>query len=152
MFGQDRDSLRRYYLQCWQKKQAGQTLDALEQQIAQVIHEHPEYHRQLEHAEQVLQRDYLPENGDTNPFLHMGLHLGLREQLATHRPAGIFTLYQTLAAQYGGHEAEHRMMECLAESLWQAQRTQSAPDEAAYLLCLQKVTEHLNITKNTADQ
>ena len=138
MFGNDRDSMRRYYLQCWQKFQQKQPLDALEQQVASVIAEHPEYHGLLEQHDSAVQRDYIPENGETNPFLHMGLHLGIREQIATNRPPGIRELYQQLVIQYGNNDAEHRMMDCLAESIWLAQRNQTAPDEAAYLECLQK--------------
>ncbi|MEB4589386.1 DUF1841 family protein [Candidatus Thiothrix sp. Deng01] len=138
MFGNDRDSLRRYYLQCWNKFQQHQPLDALEQQIASVVAAHPEYHALLAQAETALQRDYLPENGETNPFLHMGLHLGIREQVATNRPAGISELYRQLVIKYGDHDAEHRMMDCLAESIWLAQRNQTMPDETAYLECLQK--------------
>jgi hypothetical protein len=136
MFGNDRDSMRRYYLQCWQKFQEKQPLNALEQQIANVVAEHPEYHRLLQLHETAIQRDYLPDNGETNPFLHMGLHLGIREQVATNRPAGIIELYQQLMIKYGTHEAEHRMMDCLAESIWLAQRQQTPPDEQAYLDCL----------------
>lgn len=139
MFGNDRDSMRRYYLRCWQKFLNKQPLDALEQQIASVIAEHPEYHPLLEQQESSLQRDYLPEQGETNPFLHMGLHLGIHEQVATNRPTGIAELYHQLVIKYGKHDAEHRMMDCLAESIWQAQRNQSAPDEMAYLECLQKL-------------
>lgn len=137
MFSNDRDSLRRYYFQCWQKARNQQPLDALEQQITQVIREHPEYHPLLEN-EAALQREWLPEHGETNPFLHMGLHLGIREQAATNRPEGITTLYQQLCQRYGTLEAEHRMMECLTESLWLAQRHNLAPDETAYLECLKK--------------
>ncbi len=137
MFGNDRDSMRRYYLQAWQKFQQKQPMDALEQQVAQVIAEHPEYHALLTHPERAVQRDYLPENGDTNPFLHMGLHLGIREQAATNRPTGMQALYQQMLQKYGAHDAEHQMMECLAESIWLAQRNQTAPDEIAYLTCLQ---------------
>lgn len=137
MFGNDRDSMRRYYLQCWQKFQQKQPLDALEQQIANVVAEHPEYHALLENHAKTLQRDYLPEQGDTNPFLHMGLHLGIREQVATNRPTGIRELYQQLVIKYGNNDAEHRMMDCLAESIWLAQRHQTVPDEAAYFECLQ---------------
>ncbi|MBU0654223.1 MAG: DUF1841 family protein [Gammaproteobacteria bacterium] len=136
MFGNDRDSMRRYYLQCWQKRKQQQPLDALEQQVARVIEEHPEYHALLEQTGKALQREYLPESGETNPFLHMGLHLGIREQVATDRPAGIAAIYQRLATRHGVLEAEHRMMECLIESIWLAQRNQAAPDEAAYLECL----------------
>lgn len=136
MFGNDRDSMRRYYLQCWQKFQEKQPLNALEQQIANVVAEHPEYHRLLQLHETAIQRDYLPDTGENNPFLHMGLHLGIREQVATNRPAGIIELYQQLMIKYGAHEAEHRMMDCLAESIWLAQRQQTPPDEQAYLDCL----------------
>ena len=136
MFGNDRDSMRRFYLQCWQKSQQKQPLNALEQQIVHVIGEHPEYHALLQLNETAIQRDYLPDNGETNPFLHMGLHLGIREQVATNRPAGIVELYQQLMIKYGTHEAEHRMMDCLAESIWLAQRNNTMPDEQAYLECL----------------
>jgi hypothetical protein len=116
-------------------------MDALEQQVAAVIKEHPEYQRGLAQTDKILQRDYLPENGETNPFLHMGLHLGIREQVATNRPTGISTVYQQLVLKYGAHDAEHRMMDCLAESMWLAQRYNTAPDEAAYLARLTQLLE-----------
>lgn len=137
MLPTDRDTLRRYYCECWRKARSGQPLDTLEQQVAQVIREHPEYHPLLEDAAS-LHRDWQPEDGQTNPFLHMGLHLGVREQVATNRPAGIAAIYHRLAQHYGSLAAEHRMMECLAAALWQAQRDQRPPDEAAYLECLKK--------------
>lgn len=142
MFGNDRDSLRRFYQQCWQKAHAKQPLDALEQQIVAVIQEHPEYQPLLQgkQGESALGQEYLPEQGETNPFLHMGLHLGLREQISTNRPDGIATRYQQLLAQMGMHDAEHRMMDCLAESIWLAQRNGTAPDENAYLECLNKLS------------
>ena len=136
MCGNDRDSMRRYYLQAWQKFQQKQPMDALEQQVAQVVKEHPEYHKVLEYGEKAVQQDFLPETGAPNPFLHMGLHLGIREQVATNRPAGINELYRQLVVKYGTHDAEHRMMDCLAESIWLAQRNQTMPDETAYMECL----------------
>lgn len=139
MFGNDRDGMRRYYLQCWQKFQNKLPMDALEQQIAAVIAEHPEYHALLQQEEKALQREYLPEQGETNPFLHMGLHLGIHEQVSTNRPAGISELYRQLVIKHGKHDAEHRMMDCLAESIWLAQRNQTTPDETAYLDCLKQL-------------
>lgn len=136
MFGTDRDSMRRYYLQAWHKYQQKQPLDALEQQVTKVIVEHPEYHQFIAQTDKAVARDFLPEDGQTNPFLHMGLHLGIQEQVATNRPAGINELYQQLVLKYGMHEAEHRMMDCLAEAMWLAQRNQTMPDETAYLECL----------------
>lgn len=140
MFGNDRDSLRRYYLHCWQKHLRKQPMDALEQQVSNVIAEHPEYHALLAQNERVMQHDYLPETGETNPFLHMGLHLGIREQVATNRPQGIINIYQRIVNELGIHKAEHRMMDCLAESIWLAQRHNTIPDEQAYLNCLHKHT------------
>jgi hypothetical protein len=87
-----------------------------------------------------LDRDYAPEGGQTNPFLHMGLHLGIREQVATDRPGGIAKIHRELTARLGDpHAAEHRMIDCLAETLWEAQSTNRAPDEALYLERLRRL-------------
>lgn len=135
MFGNNRNELRKAYADAWNKFQQGQALTPLEQQIAEVIKEHPEYHKSLQNIE----KEFLPEAGQTNPFLHMGMHLGLREQLATNRPMGIRDIYQQLTQKHqSSHEAEHDMMECLAEAMWQAQRQNTMPDEGAYLACLKK--------------
>lgn len=138
MFGNDRNQLRQMYKTAWDKFQQQQALSPLEAQIAAVIKEHPEYHRHINQ----LEKDFLPENGDANPFLHMGLHLGLREQLSTDRPAGIRQLHQQLLQQTSDpHDTEHRMIDCLAEAMWLAQSQQQPPDEARYLQCLQRLLE-----------
>jgi len=137
MFGQDRDEIRQSYLTAWQKAQAGEALDPTQRAIADVVADHPEYQGLLTDPDTALAKDYTPEQGETNPFLHMGLHLALREQVGTDRPTGIRPLHARLASRVGDeHEAEHRMMECLGEALWEAQRNGRAPDEAAYLECL----------------
>lgn len=136
MFGQNREEMRQYFLQVWQKHQQEQNLDALETIVKNIILQHPEYQDQL--VESAVDKDYLPEAGQTNPFLHMGLHIALHEQISTDRPAGIRGLYQ--AARLTGqseHEIEHQMMECLAEAIWSAQRNNTAPDEQAYFRALQ---------------
>lgn len=134
MFSSDRDSLRRQYIDAWQKYRAGEVLTPLEHTIVQVVADHPEYHRLLEAGEQAMARDYLPEDGETNPFLHMGMHLAIREQVGTDRPRGIRAVHRELSRHHGSAlEAEHRMMDCLAEALWQAQRDNTLPDEQAYL-------------------
>ncbi|NIA27559.1 MAG: DUF1841 family protein [Desulfobulbaceae bacterium] len=131
MFGQDRNELRKMYTDAWQKHRDKRPLTPLEAQIAQVIEDHPEYHDAITGD---LDRDFTVEGGQTNPFLHMGLHLGMREQISTNRPAGVATLFRALAARAGdSHDAEHRMIDCLAETLWEAQNSNMAPDEAAYL-------------------
>jgi hypothetical protein len=135
MYGNDRDSLRRFYVETWRKACAGEHLEPMERMVAEVIREHPEYQALLAPGnEGVLGRDYLPEEGQTNPFLHMGLHIALREQEATDRPPGIARLIQRLKARTGDHlEAEHQLMEPLGEALWEAQRAGGQPDEQAYL-------------------
>lgn len=134
MFGQDRDSLRRFYLTAWRKHGDGLALEPLEQQVVAVIAEHPEYQHWLAGDDDVLGRDWQPESGESNPFLHMGMHLAIREQLQTDRPPGIAAAYAALTRQEGdAHHAEHRMMECLGQALWEAQRQSREPDPAHYL-------------------
>ena len=131
IFGQDRNELRKMYADAWRKHNAGALISPLEAQIAKVIEDHPEYHDAVNGD---LGRDFTVEDGETNPFLHMGLHLGIREQINTNRPAGIAQVFKALADKSGdGHAAEHRMIDCLAETLWEAQSRNQAPDEAQYL-------------------
>jgi hypothetical protein len=128
-----RGELRRRYVSAWRRHREGLPLEPLDAQIVAVIALHPEYHALLEDPD-ALTQEYTVEAGRTNPFLHMGLHLGLREQLATDRPAGIRQVHAALAQRLGStHEAEHRMVDALAETLWEAQRSGRAADEAAYL-------------------
>ena len=139
MFGQDRQQLRRFFQSAWAKREAGQRLEALEQLVTDVIAQHPEYHDVLL-GEDALQKDFSPDDGRTNPWLHMGMHISLGEQLGADRPAGIRDLYQGLTARHGDpHAAEHAMMDCLGIVLWEAQRNNTAPDEAAYLECVKKL-------------
>lgn len=138
IFGQDRNELRAMYADAWRKRCDKLPLTPLETQIADVIALHPEYHSDVTSDD--LDRDYAPDGGQTNPFLHMGLHLGIREQVATNRPAGIATVHQTVVAKLGdAHAAEHAMIECLAETLWEAQSQNRPPDEQKYLERLQRL-------------
>jgi len=137
---QDRSGLRRHYLEAWRKHRAGSPLGPLEDQIVTVIEQHPEYHTLVEDDPQSLGRDYTPESGQSNPFLHLGLHLAIREQVATDRPAGIAAVHRELSRRLGDtHQAEHRMLERLGEALWLSQRTGRPPDEAAYLESLHRL-------------
>jgi hypothetical protein len=141
MFDPDRNQLRKTFYECWQLRQSNSPLDPLQTIIANIIELHPEYHGLLEN-ENAIDKDYLPDHGETNPFLHMSMHIALHEQISTDRPGGIKTIYQKLTLKHGGaHDAEHAMMECLGEALWKAQRNQAMPDEQAYLQCLQKLSE-----------
>lgn len=138
--GQSREQMRRFYLQAWRKFTAKQPLEPLEAQLAAIIAEHPEYVAWIESGEPALGAEFTPERGEQNPFLHMGLHLAIREQVATNRPAGITDLHRALSAKLGdAHAAEHAMLDPLAETLWESQRNNTPPDERAYLERLRKL-------------
>jgi len=137
--GSNRDELRRRYYAAWQRRVEGLPLEPLDAAIADVIELHPEYHA-LFRTPDALHDGFTVEQGRTNPFLHMGLHLGLREQLATKRPAGIEAIHSRLARRMGSlHDAEHAMIEVLATVLWEAQRAGRAPDEQDYLARLSRL-------------
>ncbi len=131
---QSRDDLRNVYIEAWRKRCAGLPMQPLEMQVADVIALHPEYQVALTKPDSVLDRDYSPEGGQSNPFLHMGLHLAVRDQLATDRPVGIRSAFNNVVSRVGeSHGAEHQLIECLAETLWEAQRSGLPPDENRYL-------------------
>jgi len=140
-FDPDRDRLRQMYLDAWSRFKAGQPLEPVQAQIAAVVLEHPEYHQFLTEPEGALTREFPPELGQSNPFLHMGLHLAVRDQLATDRPQGIRHAYEGILRRSAAeHDAEHVLLECLAESLWRAHRDNRQPDEALYLEMIRKRT------------
>ena len=137
MFGQDRQQLRQMFFQSWQKQLENRPLEPLEAMIVDVILLHPEYHVMLSDPDAYVDKDYSPEMGQTNPFLHMAMHISIREQLSTNRPDGIQSLYEQLCQKYSSsHEAEHIIMDCLGKVLWEAQRSQQMPDDQDYLECL----------------
>ncbi|MGH8161939.1 MAG: DUF1841 family protein [Gammaproteobacteria bacterium] len=135
----DRSEIRRQYAEAWAKARRGEELTAGERRIAEVIADHPEYRAIVESGEAAVEAEFPPEAGATNPFLHMGLHIAIREQVAVDRPPGVRRVFDTLAAQRGALEAEHAMIECLAETLWEAQRANRPPDDAAYAMRLRRL-------------
>ncbi|MEO5574415.1 MAG: DUF1841 family protein [Gammaproteobacteria bacterium] len=144
IFSQNREEIRQFFIDVWNKYRSQQPLEPLEKIIAGIVREHPEYHRLLETQESALEKDFLPELGEANPFLHMGMHIAIQEQLGINRPAGIVDIYQSLLIKLQDpHEVEHRMLECLGEMLWRAQRDGANPDEIAYLECL-RIQSNLN--------
>ncbi|MCB1873426.1 MAG: DUF1841 family protein [Gammaproteobacteria bacterium] len=142
MFGNNRTEIRRVFTEAWRKHRANEQATPLETLISGIIAQHPEYHRLIENPDAALERDFLPEGGESNPFLHLGMHISVQEQLGTDRPVGISMLYQQLTAVVGDtHEAEHQLMECLGRMLWEAQSAATAPDEQAYLACVRKLIQ-----------
>jgi uncharacterized protein DUF1841 len=129
-----RDQLRQTYAEAWRKQSAGLPVTPLEAMIADVISLHPEYQAVVEDLDRA--RAFEPNAGEAthNPFLHMGLHMAIREQISIDRPPGVRQLHAQLHQRFGDvHDAEHVMMDALAETLWEAQRNGRAPDEGHYL-------------------
>lgn len=141
LFTQDRTRTRQLFRSAWQKHSNGEVLEPLEKQIASLLEEHPEYHSIINSdQDKILDRDFISEHGNENPFLHLSLHLALREQVGTDRPAGIASITRSLLLKHGdGHTVEHLMIEKLGLFLWEAQRQQRAPDEAAYMESLKEL-------------
>jgi len=137
MFNPSRDQVRQFFFDVWAKYRARQPLAGAEQPALDAVLTHPEYHALLDQPERYREREYLPEAGETNPFLHLSMHLAIAEQLSVDQPPGIRERYQRLLKQHGeAMPAQHEVMECLAEMIWQVQRYQTAFDSAAYLHCL----------------
>lgn len=138
MFNPSRDQVRDFFFDAWRKFLDQQPLTALEGMAVAIMTEHPEYHALLGQRDKYVDRDYAPEQGDVNPFLHMSMHLSIREQISIDQPAGVRVQHGRLCTSLGSvMDAEHAMMDCLGEMIWQAQRTRTAPDPAIYLGCLQ---------------
>jgi uncharacterized protein DUF1841 len=136
MFNPSRDEVREMFFDAWRKYRAGVPLAGMEAAALDVILLHPEYHAVLGAPGSYRDRDYTDE---ANPFLHLSLHLALEEQLSIDQPPGIGQRFQLLVSRFHDrHEALHHALECLAETLWRAQRDATPPDAAAYLSCLER--------------
>jgi Domain of unknown function (DUF1841) len=139
MFNPTRDEARNFLFESWRKRCAGELLTPLEDLTAQLIDKHPEYHELLSGPERSQDNDYAPDGNVVNPFLHLMMHLTIEEQISIDQPPGIRMHFMRLAGKYQSeHEAQHAMMECLGEMIWQAQRHGTPPDGALYLSCLEK--------------
>jgi hypothetical protein len=139
MYAPSRDEARRFLVDAWARYRASQPLTALEQIAVTIVARHPEYHALLEDAGRHIDRDYAPALGETNPFLHLSLHVAVAEQLAIDQPPGIRAHFERLAASRGDeHAALHAIVDCLGETLHDAQRRGASPDAAVYLGCLER--------------
>lgn len=137
MFNPSREEVRRFFIETWRKQRAGEILTPLEAMAADWIVEHPEYHETL--SDESAGVDYTPEAGRTNPFLHLSMHLAISEQLSIDQPPGIRAAHDRLAARLGSlHEAQHAIIECLGETIWEAQRQNSPLDSDAYLARIER--------------
>ncbi|MEF9944586.1 MAG: DUF1841 family protein [Burkholderiaceae bacterium] len=123
MFNPSVDDVRRFFCETWRKHRAGGVLTPLEAMAADAIAAHPDYHEELADLEAALARNYAVEDGRTNPFLHLSMHLAIAEQVQVDQPHGIRAAYLQLAARHGNeHDAMHDVMEALSRVVWEAQR------------------------------
>jgi hypothetical protein len=139
MFNPSRDEARLFLFESWRKRSAKELLSPLEDLTAQLIDKHPEYHAILNDSEKNQDKDFATDGSVVNPFLHLMMHLTIEEQISIGQPHGIREQFARLTQKYESeHEAQHAMMDCLGEMIWQAQRNKSAPDAAIYIGCLEK--------------
>ncbi|CAG0962131.1 hypothetical protein BURK1_00770 [Burkholderiales bacterium] len=137
MYAPTRDEARRFMVDAWTKFRAGGSLTDLERTVVSLVAMHPEYHSLLEDGERSVERDFTPDGGAINPFLHLSLHLAVAEQLSIDQPPGIRAEFERIRAARGDeHAALHAVLECLGETMWQAQRLGTGPDAQVYLDCL----------------
>ena len=140
MFLKDRNESRAFFCNTWKKYKNGLTLEPVEALISDIILKHPEYHKHLLLDKSFKNTNFDIENNDTNPFLHMGMHIALEEQISSDRPPGIAAIYRKLILKSNSaHDVQHKMMECLGISLWEAHTKKMLPDENKYIECLKKI-------------
>ena len=139
MFSQDRSKQREFLASSWQKHINGEILEPLELQLALIVQKHPEYHALIND----INLEYFPEQGKTNPFLHINLHLALQDQLALNQPIGINDIYKELIVIHSDiHEVEHMMMECIAEMIFSSQKNKTTLDQDNYLVNLKNLIKN----------
>jgi hypothetical protein len=139
MFTPSQHDVRRFFCTTHDKQRQALPLTPMETLAAQWIAEHPEYHPELADVDAALAASYTVEDGRTNPFLHLSMHLTITEQVAIDQPRGIKQAFELLRARLGSpHEAQHQVMECLGAMVWASQRSGLPPDGQAYLECVRQ--------------
>jgi hypothetical protein len=134
MFQPSQHDVRRFFCETWRKQRQGLPLTPMEAMAADWVTEHPEYHGDLADVDVAVAASYSVEDGRTNPFLHLAMHLSIAEQCSIDQPTGIRQAVSLLAARRNAlHEAHHEVMECLGEMIWASQRSGLPPDGQAYI-------------------
>lgn len=136
MFNPSREQVRQFFCEAWRKHRERLPLEGAEVTAADLIEHHPEYHVLLENPEEAIEREFSPEGGQMNPFLHLSLHLAIADQVSIDQPQGIRAAYHALRQRLEVHEAEHAILECLGETLWRAQSEGKGLDAERYLECV----------------
>ena len=141
MYDVNTHDVLRYFGHVWQNRLNPLQLDALQQKALRIIEAHPEYQTYLEHIEDYLDKNWTPDQGETNPFLHLSLHLSIQEQVGIDQPFGIRAIHQKLVGMHNDNwvKAEDEMIDALVETIWQAQRHNQGLDVNAYMTRLRKL-------------
>ena len=143
MFNPSREQVRSFFIEAWQKRQKNGVLTPLETMAADLIAMHPEYEQDLQNPE-ALSENYSVEQGRTNPFLHLSMHLAIAEQISIDHPPGIRAAFAKLAARHGEHDAIHEIMECLGQVVWESQRLGTELDNDAYVELINRRATKIN--------
>ena len=139
VFAPSTSDVRDFFCAVQRKTRAREPLTPLEAIAADWVAGHPEYADELADAEAARAAVYPVEGGRTNPFLHLSMHLSISEQVSIDQPRGIRQAFELLAAHRGSaHAAQHEVMECLGEMLWESQRSGRPPDGEAYIDCVRR--------------
>ena len=139
MFQPSQNDVRQFFCAAWRRSQAGELLTPMDTLAAGWIVQHPQYHADLADEAAALAAVYTVEDGRTNPFLHLSMHLSITEQVSIDQPSGIKQAFELLASRLGSaHEAQHEVMECLGEMIWQSQRSGLPPDGERYIECVRR--------------
>ena len=139
MFAPSQSEVRRFFCETYRKSRAGTPLTPMESLASDWIERHPEYHADLQHIDAALAAQFDVSAGRTHPFLHLSMHLSISEQIGIDQPRGIKQAFDLLAARLGSaHDAQHEVMECLGEMIWQSQRSGAPPDGERYIDCVRR--------------
>ena len=137
MFAPSQQDVRRFFCEIWRRQREGLPLDPMQAKAAHWVAQHPEYDGDLSDEAAALEAVFTVEDGRTNPFLHLSMHLSLVEQVDIDQPRGSRQAFELLRDRLGSaHDAHHQMMECLGEMIWASQRSGLPPDGQAYLDCV----------------
>ncbi len=139
MFSPSQADVRRFFCSVYAKSRAGQPLEALETIAGHWMDEHPEYAQDFADLDAALATMGNVQEGRTNPFLHLSMHLSITEQCSIDQPRGIRQAIELLNHRRDSlHQAHHEAMDCLGKMLWESQQAGRPPDGESYVACVQR--------------
>jgi hypothetical protein len=139
MFSPSQADVRRFFCSVYAKALARQPLEAIETIASHWMDEHPEYAQDFADVDAALATMGNVQEGRTNPFLHLSMHLSITEQCSIDQPRGIRQAVELLNHRRDSlHQAHHEAMDCLGKMLWESQQAGRPPDGESYVACVQR--------------